>query len=100
MRPRGPGATWPGGRPPDQCPVAPGDAALAGLARFDEPLPEVPGDSADHDREVRVGTGQGRARQGAGLAGLLADLNGRLSGKLDVQVLTPHPAGTMRRSAL
>ena len=30
----------------DERPVAPGDAALAGLARFDEPLPELPGDSA------------------------------------------------------
>ena len=27
----------------DERPVAPDDAALAGLARFDEPLPEVPG---------------------------------------------------------
>jgi hypothetical protein len=30
----------------DQRPVAPDDAALAGLARFDEPLPEVAGDPA------------------------------------------------------
>jgi glutamate/tyrosine decarboxylase-like PLP-dependent enzyme len=30
----------------DERPVAPGDAALAGLARFDEPLPEATGDPA------------------------------------------------------
>ena len=30
----------------DERPVAPDDAALAGLARFDEPLPEVTGDPA------------------------------------------------------
>ena len=30
----------------DERPVAPDDAALAGLARFDEPLPEVAGDPA------------------------------------------------------
>jgi glutamate/tyrosine decarboxylase-like PLP-dependent enzyme len=30
----------------DERPVAPGSAALAGLARFDEPLPEGPGDPA------------------------------------------------------
>jgi hypothetical protein len=30
----------------DERPVAPDDAALAGLARFDEPLPEAPGDPA------------------------------------------------------
>jgi glutamate/tyrosine decarboxylase-like PLP-dependent enzyme len=30
----------------DQRPVAPDDAALAGLARFDEPLPELPGNPA------------------------------------------------------
>jgi glutamate/tyrosine decarboxylase-like PLP-dependent enzyme len=30
----------------DERPVAPDDAALAGLARFDEPLPEVAGDAA------------------------------------------------------
>ena len=30
----------------DERPVAPGGAALAGLARFDEPLPEVAGDPA------------------------------------------------------
>jgi hypothetical protein len=30
----------------DKRPVAPDDAALAGLARFDEPLPEGPGDPA------------------------------------------------------
>jgi glutamate/tyrosine decarboxylase-like PLP-dependent enzyme len=30
----------------DERPVAPGGAALAGLARFDEPLPEAPGEAA------------------------------------------------------
>src|SRR6266571_394450 len=31
---------------------------------------------------------------GAGLAALRADLDGKLAGELDVQVLTPHPAGS------
>jgi hypothetical protein len=30
----------------DERPVAPGRAALAGLGRFDEPLPELAGDAA------------------------------------------------------
>ena len=30
----------------DERPVAPDSAALSGLARFDEPLPELPGDPA------------------------------------------------------
>ena len=30
----------------DERPVAPDDAAMTGLARFDEPLPEVAGDPA------------------------------------------------------
>ena len=30
----------------DERPVAPDDAALAGLARFNEPLPDLPGDAA------------------------------------------------------
>jgi len=34
------------------------------------------------------------------LADLLSDLQGRLSGPLDVQVLEPHPAGKARLGAL
>lgn len=30
------------------------------------------------------------------LAGLLASIKGKLNGDLDVQVLTPHPAGTQK----
>jgi quinol monooxygenase YgiN len=37
---------------------------------------------------------------GAGLAALRADLDGKLDGQLDVQVLTPHPAGSPEKGAL
>jgi quinol monooxygenase YgiN len=37
---------------------------------------------------------------GAGLAGLRADLDGKLAVALDVQVLTPHPAGSQEKGAL
>jgi hypothetical protein len=37
---------------------------------------------------------------GAGLAALRADLDGKLAGQLDVQVLTPHPAGSPAKGAL
>jgi quinol monooxygenase YgiN len=37
---------------------------------------------------------------GAGLAALRADLDGKLAGQLDVQVLTPHPAGSPEKGAL
>jgi quinol monooxygenase YgiN len=37
---------------------------------------------------------------GAGLAALRADLNGKLAGPLDVQVLAPHPAGSPDKGAL
>jgi quinol monooxygenase YgiN len=37
---------------------------------------------------------------GAGLAALRADLDGKLAGQLDVQVLTPHPAGSPGKGAL
>src|SRR5258707_201504 len=36
---------------------------------------------------------------GAGLAALRADLDGKLAGELDVQVLTPHPAGSPQKGA-
>ncbi len=38
--------------------------------------------------------------KGAGLAGLRAALAGKLSGELDVQVLSPHPAGMADKGAL
>ena len=39
-------------------------------------------------------------RKGAGLAALLAALKGKLSAPMDVQILTPHPAGTPGKGAL
>jgi quinol monooxygenase YgiN len=39
-------------------------------------------------------------RAGAGLAGLIEGLKGKLSGPMDVQVLTPLPAGSPARGAL
>ena len=38
--------------------------------------------------------------KGAALAGLVAALDGKLAGKLDVQVLTPHPAGDPKKGTL
>jgi quinol monooxygenase YgiN len=38
--------------------------------------------------------------KGAGLAGLRAALEGRLSSPIDVQVLVPHPAGSTDKGAL
>lgn len=38
--------------------------------------------------------------KGAGLAQLRAALAGKLSGEMDVQVLTPHPAGLAGKGAL
>jgi quinol monooxygenase YgiN len=37
---------------------------------------------------------------GAGLAALRADLDGKLAGDLDVQILAPHPAGSPQKGAL
>ena len=37
---------------------------------------------------------------GAGLAALRGDLDGKLAGQLDVQVLTPHPAGSPEKGGL
>jgi quinol monooxygenase YgiN len=39
-------------------------------------------------------------QRGAGLAGLIAALDGKLSAPVDVQVLTPHPAGSADKGAL
>jgi quinol monooxygenase YgiN len=39
-------------------------------------------------------------RAGAGLAGLAGALKGKLSAPMDVQVLTPHPAGSPAKGAL
>ena len=39
-------------------------------------------------------------RAGAGLAGLREALNGKLSAPMDVQVLTPHRAGSPAKGAL
>ena len=39
-------------------------------------------------------------RAGGGLAGLRESLNGKLSAPMDVQVLTPHPAGSPVKGAL
>ena len=39
-------------------------------------------------------------RAGAGLAGLREGLNGKLSAPMDVQVLTPRPAGSPVKGAL
>ena len=39
-------------------------------------------------------------RKGAGLAGLIAALKGKLSAPLDVQILAPHPAGAQSKGAL
>jgi quinol monooxygenase YgiN len=38
--------------------------------------------------------------KGAGLAGLRAALEGKLSAPMDVQTLVPHPAGTPAKGAL
>jgi quinol monooxygenase YgiN len=38
--------------------------------------------------------------KGAGLAGLRAALEGKLSSPIDVQVLVPHPAGSKDKGAL
>ena len=38
--------------------------------------------------------------KGAGLAGLRAALEGKLSSPIDVQVLVPHPAGSTDKGAL
>ena len=38
--------------------------------------------------------------RGAGLAGLRAALEGKLSSPIDVQVLVPHPAGSKDKGAL
>lgn len=38
--------------------------------------------------------------QGAALADLRSDLDGKLSGNLDAQVLVPHPAGKPQKGAL
>jgi quinol monooxygenase YgiN/Mg-chelatase subunit ChlD len=37
---------------------------------------------------------------GAGLAALVADLKGKLTGRMDVKILTPHPAGSPEKGAL
>ena len=39
-------------------------------------------------------------RAAAGLAALREDLNGKLSAPMDLQVLTPHPAGSPVKGAL
>jgi quinol monooxygenase YgiN len=39
-------------------------------------------------------------RAGAGLAALVEALKGKLSAPMDVQVLTPHPAGSPAKGAL
>ena len=39
-------------------------------------------------------------RAGGGLAGLRAALDGKLSAPMDVQVLTPRPAGSPAKGAL
>jgi quinol monooxygenase YgiN len=39
-------------------------------------------------------------QRGAGLAGLIAALDGKLSAPVDVQVLTPHPAGSAEKGTL
>ena len=39
-------------------------------------------------------------RKGAGLAGLIAALKGKLSAPLEVHALVPHPAGTQSKGAL
>jgi quinol monooxygenase YgiN len=38
--------------------------------------------------------------KGAGLAALVADLKGKLEGPMDVQILSPHPAGSPDKGAL
>jgi quinol monooxygenase YgiN len=39
-------------------------------------------------------------RKGTGLAELIAALKGKLSAPMDIQILTPHPAGTPGKGAL
>lgn len=39
-------------------------------------------------------------RSGAGLAALIEALKGKLSAPMDVQILSPHPAGSPRKGAL
>jgi quinol monooxygenase YgiN len=39
-------------------------------------------------------------RKGAGLAGLIAALKGKLSVPIEVHALVPHPAGTQSKGAL
>jgi quinol monooxygenase YgiN len=58
-----------------------------------------------HDRLVMIEeyqSEQARAAhlKGEALAGLRSALEGKLSSPLDVQVLTPHPAGDPRKGAL
>jgi quinol monooxygenase YgiN len=38
--------------------------------------------------------------KGAGLAALVADLKGKLEDPIDVQILSPHPAGSPDKGAL
>jgi quinol monooxygenase YgiN len=39
-------------------------------------------------------------RSGAGLAGLIKALDGKLAARMDVQILAPHPAGSAQKGAL
>ena len=39
-------------------------------------------------------------RSGAGLAALIKDLDGKMSAPMDVQILSPHPAGSPQKGAL
>lgn len=39
-------------------------------------------------------------RSGAGLAALIKNLDGKMSAPMDVQILSPHPAGSAQKGAL
>ena len=75
----------------DERPVAPDDAALAGLARFDEPLPEVVGDRPTNFSTIGMCT--------AGAAPAPCRLRSRSSSQyssIEVSVVCEHSMRTVR----
>ena len=83
--------------------VAAFEAAIARV--HDEPGVELYALHEGQDRLVMIEkyeSEQARSehRKGAGLAGLLSALEGKLSSGLDAQVLVPHPAGNAQKGAL
>jgi len=71
----------------------------------DEPGVELYALHEGHDRLVMIEkyeSEQARSEhtKGAALAGLRSALEGKLSSRLDVQVLVPHPSGNPQKGAL